>query len=297
VGSDAGPSYKIDIIINGAGQTAMTNVLAKRRIGFIGAGNMAEAIIRGLLESGTMAPEHITAADVVPERLAFMETTYRISTTSDNAALVKGSDILVLAIKPQVAGQVLAHIGPHTDDSKLLISIVAGLTTATMTAALGPGTRIVRTVPNTPVFVAEGMVSLASDGPARAEDYAVARAIFSPVGRVISIEEKHMDAAIGVSGSGPAYGFVMIEALADGGVKMGLPRPVAYELAAQTLLGAAKMCLESGRHPGQLKDMVTSPGGTTIAALHKMEAAGVRAALMDAVEAATRRSEELGRQG
>ena len=166
-----------------------------------------------------------------------------------------------------------------------------------MATALGPGTRIVRTVPNTPVFVGEGMVALASDGPAQDDDYAVTTAIFSPVARIVSIEEKLMDAALGVSGSGPAYGFLMIEALSDGGVKMGLPRQIALELAAQTLLGAAKMCLESGRHPGQLKDMVTSPGGTTIAALHKMEAAGVRSALIDAVEAATRRSEELGRKG
>lgn len=275
----------------------MTNdVLSGRKIGFIGAGNMAEALIRGLLESETVNPGQISASDVMPARLDFMETTYRINTTADNAVLVSEADILVLAVKPQVAGQVLADIASHTDDTKLIISIVAGLTVATMTAALGSGPRIVRTVPNTPVFVGEGMVSLATDGPAREEDYEAAAAIFQPVARVVTLEEKHMDAAIGVSGSGPAYGFLMIEALSDGGVKMGLPRPVALELAAQTLLGAAKMCLESGKHPGELKDMVTSPGGTTIAALHKLEAAGVRSGLMDAVEAATRRSAELGRQ-
>lgn len=273
------------------------DALAGRRIGFIGAGNMAEAIIQGLLESQTVAADHITASDVMPERLQYMQTTYAIQTTDDNAELVAGSDILVLAVKPQVANKVLHHIGPHTNDTKLVISIVAGLTVTAMASALGPGTRIVRTVPNTPVFAGEGMVAVASDGPARDDDYVVTAAIFTPVARIVSIEEKLMDAALGVSGSGPAYGFLMIEALSDGGVKMGLPRQIALELAAQTLLGAAKMCLESGRHPGQLKDMVTSPGGTTIAALHKLEAAGVRAALMDAVEAATRRSEELGRLG
>jgi len=273
------------------------DVLAGRRIGFIGAGNMAEAIIRGLLASKTVDPSQITTSDVLRERLSFMESTYRIHTTTDNAVLVEDADILVLAVKPQVAGKVLAHMAPHTDDTKLIISIVAGLTVATMAAALGNAPRIIRTVPNTPVFVGEGMVALATDGPARKEDYAVAEAVFRPVARIVAVEEKHMDAAIGVAGSGPAYVFLMIEALADGGVKMGLPRQVALEMAAQTLLGAAKMCLESGRHPGQLKDMVTSPGGTTIAALHKMEAGGVRTALMDAVEAATRRSEELGRQG
>lgn len=274
-----------------------THTLAGRRLGFVGAGNMAEAIIRGLLDSRTVEADHMAASDVVADRLEFMRATYRIGSMQDNAELVAKSDILVLAVKPQVAGKVLAHIGPLCNESKLIISIVAGLTVKTMAAALGPGTRIVRTVPNTPVFVGAGMVALASDGPALEDDFEAARAIFSPVARIVSIEEKLMDAALGVSGSGPAYGFLMIEALADGGVKMGLPRAVALELAAQTLLGAAKMCLESGRHPGQLKDMVTSPGGTTIAALHKMEAAGVRAALMDAVEAATRRSEELGRQG
>ncbi|MCB2166347.1 MAG: pyrroline-5-carboxylate reductase [Deltaproteobacteria bacterium] len=273
------------------------DALAGRRIGFIGAGNMAEAIIRGLLESEAVKPDHITASDVMPERLKYMQSTYGIRTLADNDELVGGADILVLAVKPQVVGSVLTHIGPRTDDTKLVISIVAGLTVAAMAAGLGAGTRIIRTVPNTPVFVGEGMVALASDGPARDEDFTVAEALFAPVARIVSIEEKLMDAALGVSGSGPAYGFLMIEALSDGGVKMGLPRHIALELAAQTLLGAAKMCLESGRHPGQLKDMVTSPGGTTIAALHKMEAGGVRSALMDAVEAATRRSEELGRLG
>jgi pyrroline-5-carboxylate reductase len=273
------------------------DALAGRRIGFIGAGNMAEAIIRGLLESEAVKPDHITASDVMPERLQYMQTTYGINILADNTELAGGTDILVLAVKPQVVASVLTHIGPRTDDTKLVISIVAGLTVAAMAAGLGAGTRIIRTVPNTPVFVGEGMVALASDGPARDEDYTAAEALFAPVARIVSIEEKLMDAALGVSGSGPAYVFLMIEALSDGGVKMGLPRHIALELAAQTLLGAAKMCLESGRHPGQLKDMVTSPGGTTIAALHKMEAGGVRSALMDAVEAATRRSEELGRLG
>jgi pyrroline-5-carboxylate reductase len=273
------------------------DALAGRRIGFIGAGNMAEAIIRGLLESEAVKPDHITASDVMPERLQYMQTTYGINILADNTELAGGTDILVLAVKPQVVASVLTHIGPRTDDTKLVISIVAGLTVAAMAAGLGAGTRIIRTVPNTPVFVGEGMVALASDGPARDEDYTAAEALFAPVARIVSIEEKLMDAALGVSGSGPAYVFLMIEALSDGGVKMGLPRHIALELAAQTLLGAAKMCLESRRHPGQLKDMVTSPGGTTIAALHKMEAGGVRSALMDAVEAATRRSEELGRLG
>jgi len=269
--------------------------LNSKQIAFIGAGNMAEALIKGLLKSHTLAPEAVTASDVLAERRQFMEATYGIRTTEANRPLVTAADVIVLAIKPQVAAEVLATIAPVTGPDKLIISIVAGLTNATMAKALGQGTRIIRTVPNTPVFVGDGMVAIASDGPAQAEDYATSQALFDPVARTALMPEKLLDAALGVSGSGPAYVFLMIEALADGGVKMGLPRPTAITLAAQTLLGAARMCLESGRHPAQLKDMVTSPAGTTIAALHHMEEAGVRAALIGAVEAATLRAQELGR--
>ncbi len=271
------------------------NGLAGHKIGFIGAGNMAEALIKGLTGSQTVNPQQIIAADPLSDRLAFMETTYGIGTTPDNQSLVTACDVLVLAVKPQVAAAVLDAMAPASGAAKLVISIVAGLTTAVMQNTLAAETRIIRTVPNTPVFVGEGMVAIAADGPARPEDYTIAEALFSPVARTALIPEKLMDAALGVSGSGPAYGFLMVEALADGGVKMGLPREVALTLAAQTLLGAAKMCLVSGKHPGQLKDMVTSPAGTTIAALHCMETAGVRGALMEAVEAAARRSEALGR--
>ena len=269
--------------------------LAGHTIGFIGAGNMAEALIKGLTGSQTVEPQQIMAADPLSDRLAFMETTYGIRVTPDNHNLVKDCDVLVLAVKPQVAAVVLDAMAPASGPAKLVISIVAGLTTAVMQKALADDTRIIRTVPNTPVFVGEGMVAIAADGPAQPEDYTVAETLFSPVARTALIPEKLMDAALGVSGSGPAYVFLMVEALADGGVKMGLPRETALTLAAQTLLGAAKMCLVSGKHPGQLKDMVTSPAGTTIAALHCMETAGVRGALMEAVEAAARRSEALGR--
>ena len=269
--------------------------LAGHQIGFIGAGNMAEALIKGLIGSQTVDPQQIMASDPLADRLTFMEQTYAIRVTPDNAGLAAACDVLVLAVKPQVAAAVLDAMAPLSGATKLVISIVAGLTTAVMQGALAADTRIIRTIPNTPVFVGEGMVAIAADGPSRDEDYAVAEALFSPVARTALIPEKLMDAALGVSGSGPAYVFLMVEALADGGVKMGLPRDTAVTLAAQTLLGAAKMCLDAGKHPGQLKDMVTSPSGTTIAALHCMETAGVRGALIDAVEAAARRSEELGR--
>lgn len=268
---------------------------ADKKIGFVGAGNMAEALIRGLTGSRSVDPQLITVSEPLSERRAFMATTYGIAALADNRELAASADVLVLAVKPQVAAQVLDEMAPLTGPDKLVISIVAGLTTAVMQKSLARETRIIRTVPNTPVFVGEGMVAVADDGPALPEDYALAEALFNPVARTALMPEKLMDAALGVSGSGPAYVFLIIEALSDGGVKMGLPRPTALTLAAQTLLGAAKMCLESGKHPGQLKDMVTSPAGTTIAALHRMEAAGVRAALIEAVEAAARRAEELGR--
>ena len=268
---------------------------ADKKIGFIGAGNMAEALVKGLADSRRVNRQQIRASEPLAERRRFVESTYGIQVVADNRDLLAFADILVLAVKPQVAAEVLGEMAPLTGPDKLTISIVAGLTTAVMQKTLAGGTRIIRTVPNTPVFVGEGMVAMADDGPALPEDYAVAEALFHPVARTALMPEKLMDAALGVSGSGPAYGFLMIEALSDGGVKMGLPRSTALTLAAQTLLGAAKMCLESGKHPGQLKDMVTSPAGTTIAALHRMEAAGVRAALIEAVEAAARRAEELGR--
>ncbi len=269
--------------------------LAGHKLGFIGAGNMAEALIKGLIGSQTVEAQQIMASDPLGDRLTFMEKTYAIGVRPDNSGLVAACDVLVLAVKPQVAAAVLEGIASASGAAKLVISIVAGLTTAAIQNTLAADTRIVRTVPNTPVFVGEGMVAIAADGPARPEDYEVAEALFRPVARTALIPEKLMDAALGVSGSGPAYVFLMVEALADGGVKMGLPRETALTLAAQTLLGAAKMCLVSGKHPGQLKDMVTSPAGTTIAALHGLETAGVRGALMDAVEAAARRSEALGR--
>jgi len=264
-------------------------------IGFIGGGNMAEAIIQGVLISGTLSKEQVIASDISDKRRKSLSDTYRIETLSDNTAVVRRSDIIILAIKPQMAGHILQEIAPHIDETKLIISIVAGLTTATISGCLAPNTRIVRTMPNTPVLVQAGMVALSPGPAARPEDAAVAQAIFSPIARTITVDEKMMDAVVGLSASGPAYVFLMIDALAAGGVKMGLPRDIAQTLAAQTLFGAAKMCLETGKHPEVLRDMVTSPGGTTIAGIHALETRGVRAALMDAVEMATLRSAALGK--
>jgi pyrroline-5-carboxylate reductase len=272
-----------------------TQLLEGKTIGFIGAGNMAEAIIKGLVSRGVVSPQRLVASDVLAERRAYIADTYRVAVEGDNRLLVEKADVLILAVKPQVTAPVLQFAGAGMGPDKLLISIVAGVPVAAIAALVAAGTRIIRTIPNTPLMVMAGAVAIAADSPALPADFALARRIFDACGRTVMIEEKLMDAATGLSGSGPAYVFLMIEALADGGVKAGLTREVALTLAAQTLLGAARMCLTSGRHPGQLKDMVTSPGGTTIAGIHALEAGGLRAALMNAVEAATRRSQELGK--
>jgi pyrroline-5-carboxylate reductase len=272
-----------------------TQVLEGKTIGFIGAGNMAEAIIKGLISRGVVTPQRLVASDVLAERRAYIADTYRVTVEEDNRLLVEKADVLVLAVKPQVTAPVLQFAGAGMGPNKLLVSIVAGIPVSAIAALVAAGTRIIRTIPNTPLMVMAGAVAIAADSPALPADFALARRIFDACGRTVMIEEKLMDAATGLSGSGPAYVFLMIEALADGGVKAGLTREVALTLAAQTLLGAARMCLTSGRHPGQLKDMVTSPGGTTIAGIHALESGGLRAALMNAVEAAARRSQELGK--
>ncbi len=272
-----------------------TQLLEGKTIGFIGAGNMAEAIIKGLVSRGVVSPQRLVASDVLAERRAYIADTYRVAVEGDNRLLVEKADVLILAVKPQVTVPVLQFAGAGMGPDKLLVSIVAGVPVAAIAALVAAGTRIIRTIPNTPLMVMAGAVAIAADSPALPADFALARRIFDACGRTVMIEEKLMDAATGLSGSGPAYVFLMIEALADGGVKVGLTREVALTLAAQTLLGAARMCLTSGRHPGQLKDMVTSPGGTTIAGIHALETGGLRAALMNAVEAATRRSQELGK--
>ena len=272
-----------------------TQLLEGKTIGFIGAGNMAEAIIKGLVSRGVVSPQRLVASDVLAERRAYIADTYRVAVEEDNRLLVEKADVLILAVKPQVTTPVLQFAGAGMGPDKLLVSIVAGVPVAAIAALAAAGTRIIRTIPNTPLMVMAGAVAIAADSPALPADFALARRIFDACGRTVMIEEKLMDAATGLSGSGPAYVFLMIEALADGGVKAGLSREVALTLAAQTLLGAARMCLTSGRHPGQLKDMVTSPGGSTRAGSHARESGGLRAALLFAVEGAARRSQELGK--
>ncbi|QDU22834.1 pyrroline-5-carboxylate reductase [Urbifossiella limnaea] len=262
-------------------------------VGFLGAGQMATALAGGWTAAGLLDLPRCRAADPSPEARAAFSKATGVEAVGQNAH-VTACDILVLAVKPQYVADVLAEIRPALQPRHLVISIAAGVTLAQLTAGLGDAVRIVRVMPNTPCLVGASASGYATrgDGP----DAAVVGKLFGAVGQAVRVSESQLDAVTGLSGSGPAYVYVMIEALADGGVKAGLPRDVAQKLAAQTVLGAAKMVLDTGRHPGALKDAVASPGGTTIAGLHALERAGVRAALMDAVEAATRRASELGKK-
>ncbi len=267
------------------------------RIGFLGAGAMGEALAGGLLAAGVPLAR-VRAAEPVAARREQVSRSLGIAVGDDNAALVRASDVVVLAVKPAVVAPLLrALLGELGDASAepLWVSIAAGLSLTRLGAELPAGARIVRAMPNTPALVRAGATAFAANADATAADRAVALALFESVGFAWEApDERLLDAVTGLSGSGPAYVFVFLEALADAGVRAGLPRDVAHRLACQTTFGAAKLALESGLHPGQLKDRVTSPGGTTIAGLARLEAGGLRAALHDAVEAATRRSRELG---
>lgn len=275
----------------------MASRTVAKKLAFIGAGQMAEALLGGLFASRCCEPDLVRAADVSQERRDRMKSRFGILVGADNKEAAAWADVVLLAVKPQMMEAVLEELAPVLP-GRLVISIAAGWSIRRLgqrfEGAGAPAPRLVRVMPNTPALVREGMSAVAC-GPGVSEaDAELVRTLFEAVGRVVMVEERLMDAVTGLSGSGPAYVFLAIEALADGGVKMGLPRPVAALLAAQTVLGAAKMLLETGDHPARLKDRVASPGGTTIAGLHELEQGGVRATLIAAVEAATNRSKELG---
>lgn len=262
-------------------------------IAFLGGGNMAEALIKGMLSADVAKARQMVVTDTSPARLAYLKK-YNITTAKSNQEAVQKAEIVLLCVKPQVMDAVLAEIAAVADSSKLVISIAAGITISRMEMALLAGPRVIRVMPNTPALVLSGAAGLAKGSSATNEDMALVMEIFSAVGRAVVVDEKLMDAVTGLSGSGPAFVFTVIEALSDAGVKVGIPRPLALELAAQTVFGSAKMVLETKEHPAKLRDMVTSPGGTTIAGMHELEKGKLRAVLMNAVEAATNRSKELG---
>lgn len=267
-----------------------------RKIGFIGGGNMAGALIRGLLHSKTVEPAQIRASDVKGERLTELQEKFGIQTTDDNTALSGWADVIVIAVKPQIVDRILSPVSASLSDGDLVISIAAGVPLDAIEARLPAQARVVRAMPNTAAMALAGATAIAPGAHASSADLEVARALFEAVGRCVVLDESLLDAVTGLSGSGPAYVMLIIEALADGGVKVGLGRDTALLLAAQTVYGAAKLQLETGEHPGRLKDMVTSPGGTAISGLHTLEAGGLRTTLINAVEAAASRSAELGAQ-
>ncbi len=264
-----------------------------QRITFLGAGNMANALIRGLIRSGEKA-SNITATVKREERKAELEKTHGISVGFDNLAAARDADVVVLAVKPQAMDKVLVQIAPVIDAKKLVISVAAGVPIAAIERRFSKGARIVRSMPNTPALVGLGATAVSGGEHATSKDLELAKKLFDAVGTTWVLDESQLDAVTGLSGSGPAYIFLIIEALSDAGVKVGLSRHVALKLAAQTVYGSAKLLLETGEHPGTLKDQVTSPGGTAIAGLHTLEAGGLRTTLMNAVESATLRAKQLG---
>ncbi len=264
------------------------------KIGMLGAGNMAAALIRGMLASQRVAPEQIRASDVRKERLAEIEAEYGIKTHSDNNELIAWANLIVIAVKPQVIDRVLDQFGPAFRPGTLVVSIAAGVPIRALEARLPSSVRVVRAMPNTAAIALAGATGIAPGSRATEADVAATQALFDATGRSVVLDESLIDAVTGLSGSGPAYIMLIIEALADGGVKVGLHRDTALLLAAQTVYGSAKLLLDTGEHPGRLKDMVTSPGGTAIAGLHTLESGGLRRTLIDAVETATRRAQELG---
>lgn len=264
-------------------------------IGFIGAGNMATALLKGALSSG-MQGRNIIMSDVDHARLDFLANAHQIQIADDNISLVEQVDLIILAIKPQVAAGVLKEIRDAAH-GKAFVSIMAGWTVQMLQNALPEDTRVLRCMPNTPALVGEGAMAISRTHTLKTQEADMVQSLFARLGRIEWVEEDWMDAVTAVSGSGPAFGYVFMEALADAGVLHGLPRKLAYTLVAQTLMGTAKMVLETGKHPGLLKDEVCSPAGTAIEAIYTLEKEGFRAAIMKSADACTQKSVALRKKG
>jgi len=270
-------------------------MLNNKIIAIIGTGNMGDALVSGLLGSGSSKPKNIICSDIRKDNLDEIKSKYKVRTTTSNIKAVSEADIVIYAVKPQLMASVLKETGKKLDMSKLVISIAAGVPLAAMESCIDKDMRLIRVMPNIAAAVKEAATAIAAGEHATKEDIALAMEIFNSIGSCIFLKENYlMDAITGLSGSGPAYIFLIVDALADAGVKMGLSRQDSLFLAAQTVLGAAKLLIETQEHPGQLKDKVTSPGGTAIAGLATLESGGLRTTLINAVEAATNRSKELG---
>ena len=267
---------------------------ANLKIGFLGAGKMATALAKGFIQAGLIAAEDLIASDAVEAARTHFARETGAKTTAANADVLHSARQIFLAVKPDQVLGVLSELRGAFTDQHLLLSIAAGVPLARLEAGLPAGSRVIRVMPNTPALVGASASAFALGTAALPKDGQVAQTLFSAIGVAYAVKESLLDAVTGLSGSGPAYMFLMIEGLSDGGVAAGLPREIATRLAAQTMLGSAKLLLETGLHPGTLKDMVTSPGGTTIEGIHELEKGGVRAALMSAVRAAADKSKKLG---
>jgi pyrroline-5-carboxylate reductase len=264
------------------------------KIGFIGAGNMAEALMKGIMSAGLASKDEIIASDVHTERKEFIARTHGVRVTSDNVEVVRNANLIVVAVKPNNVSAVMDELKPYLTTDHLLISIAAGVRIAQIESKLNYGVRVVRVMPNQPCLVGASASAFALGKSAKPEDKDAVMKLLQSVGIAFVVEEKLLDAVTGLSGSGPAFVYVVIEAMADGGVLAGLPRNIALKLAAQTVFGAAKTVLDSNAHPAIMKDIVASPAGTTIEGLLVLEQSGVRGAFMEAVEAAAKKSKELG---
>ncbi len=268
--------------------------MLKEKIGFIGGGKMGEALSNGIINAKLSTPGNIMVSDMIAERCRLLAKEIGIKTTQNNKDIASFADIIILAVKPQLMGDVLSNLKNDITHRHLVVSIAAGIPIRFIESRLQADIRIIRVMPNTPCLTGASATAFALGKNATDADGQLVFTIFNAVGKVFQLDEKYLDAVTGLSGSGPAYVYMFIEALSDGGVKMGLPRDVSTTLAAQTVLGAAKMVLETGQHPAQLKDAVTSPGGTTIEGISKLEDGGLRSAMINAVEAATLKSKKLG---
>ncbi|MGH7559285.1 MAG: pyrroline-5-carboxylate reductase [Gemmatimonadota bacterium] len=263
------------------------------KIAVIGAGKLGETLIRALLDTKAAEPDQIIATTGHSETIAQKAQQYGILGTTNNAEAAGQADVVILSVKPQVMGEVLDSIHGVVGKGQLIVSTAAGVTVGSLERGLPPGVPVVRTMPNTPCLVREGMIAISGGTAAAQEHLTLTADLFSAFGRVMVVDERHMDAVTGLSASGPAFMYVILESLAEGGVAVGLPRGVATELAAQTMLGAARMVLETREHPAKLKDVVTTPAGCTIDGLLELESGGLRVTLIKTVVRATRRAGEL----
>jgi pyrroline-5-carboxylate reductase len=271
------------------------SVLAGKTIAILGCGAMGSALGRGLVQAKAANPESIVFSDPHSTHLATLQSQLGVRSAPSNAEAAKGADIVVLAVKPMNVRPVVEEIAHYIGPNQLVLSIAAGVRIQDIESGLAEGVAVVRAMPNSAAQVNEGACALSPGKHATGAHLEEATAIFASVGTAVQVPEHLLDAVTALSGSGPAYIYLVIEALVDGGVKVGLPRDVAHQLAVQTVLGSARMVMETGKHPAQLKDMVATPGGTTISALAALEQAGMRAALIDAVEKACLRAKELGK--